>query len=474
MSSNKLILTESELLGLIQETTHQIQIVEQQLQNEQWDWIEDNIIDPISDTADDVGDWFGEKFDNINSIYWDYNHGINQATAIVCYAAGALFCYFGKDPRSKALCVGLETLAILIEVIDFQQYMEEDDYYNAGLVAAFVWFPIGRLTVKGLKTLFPKIFQKAINSAIKLGNTPKQTLDYLVRTQGQKFVGKMSTTIKKYPGLLSSIKSAGTKVDDLVKQLTDLSKDVPYWLPGNLSTSLRYIRDYILKPLGKVLKFLTVILASIAAYDPAIIAPLFGWAGRKFDITTFNNIEDWLETLAEDEWAGVSLWNSILDKTGSVEGVITTTRIDCDLMFYQWDDVVEAYKETPYHTNVIRSHGTKKDGINLTGLGEAWREGWRPDINMNALDITAKDLSYKMKKKIKDTFKLTLWSDMKKLLPNKKWFLTNGIEVELWDKFENALKTCEGWLKFIRKEESKQIVAIIASMSDSPNFPEDK
>ena len=61
------------------------------------------------------------------------------------------------------LCVELEVIALLIEMIDFQQYMEEEDYYNAGLVAAFVWFPFGRLGVKGLKTLFLKVFQKSHN-----------------------------------------------------------------------------------------------------------------------------------------------------------------------------------------------------------------------------------------------------------------------------------------------------------------------
>ena len=478
MSYNKLILKESELVEFIQEIVEESQF-DNTLNEQRSEW--EKLWSDIVDLPEDL--MSGKLWDRsipaqitryYSREYEENNHVINQTAAIVLYAAGALFCAFGKTPQTKMLCVELEALAILIELIDFQQYMEEEDYYNAGLVAAFIWFPIGRLTVKGLKTLFPKIFQKAINKFIRTKQTPKQCFDYLIRTQGQKFVGTLSQVMKKNPGILGSLKSASNKVINLGKQLQGFLNKKPWWLPDAMASKLRGIQKYIIVPLYKTIQFLLVILGSIAAYDPAIIAPLFGWAGRKWDITTFTNIEDWLESLAEDSIGGVHIWHSILEKAGSVEGVVTTTRIDCDMLFYQWDDVVESFKETYYHKNIIRSHGYKKDGINLTSLWEAWKDGWRPDIKMGELDILADEPSDKQKKKIQDTYKLTLWSDLKKLLPHKDWFLKGGLESEVWGKFEDALKTCKDWLEFIKKEESKDVVSLIIAMSGSSGFPGDK
>ena len=409
--------------------------------------------------------------------YEQHNHVVNQVSAILFYAAGALFCYFGKSPAHKMLCVELEVIALLIEMIDFQQYMEEEDYYNAGLVAAFVWFPIGRLGVKGLKTLFPKVFQKALNRFIKAKQTPKQLFDYLLRTHGQKFMGKLALIMKNTPGLINSLKSAKQKVLDLAKQLTGTLKSRPWWLPKSMASKLKGMIKHILLPLYNILKFIIIILGSIAAYDPAMIAPLFGWAGKKWDITLFTNVEEWLEGLAEDSIGGVHIWNNMLNVVGSVPGVITTTRIDCDLAFYKWADVVEAFKKTHYHTNVIRTHGNKKDGINLTSLWEAWQEGWRPDIEIDWEDFNAAqnpDVDRKMKEKVKQTYKLTLWSDMKKLKAHKDWFLDNGLLEEEWEDFADALKTCKDWLKFIKTERSKELVPVIMTMSGSSNFPGDK
>ena len=395
MSKHKLILKEAELVDLITYTVLDIQ--EQRIGY-------DVMIDAQhkrdyggDDSGSSVlGDWW-EKLKS----YYDpgsedsYHHGINQSLAIVFYAAGAIILYFGKTPAHKALGAEFEVIAILIEMIDFQQYMDEGDYYNAGLVAAFVWFPIGRLSVKGLKTLFPKIFQQAVNKFIKLKQTPKQCFDYLIRTQGQKFVGKLSLVMKNFPDLIKSLSSAADKVSKFVKDLNKLLTNQPWWLPDAMVGKLRGVIQTILKPLYVVIKFLLVILGSIAAYDPAIIAPLFGWAGRKWDITSFNNVEEWLEDLAEKGVTGVNIWNSILEKSGSVDGAITTTRVDCDLGFYVWDDVVESFKKTHYHTNVISSHGNKKDGVNLTILWDKWQEGWRPDIKMSDVnfDITSDDLN---------------------------------------------------------------------------------
>ena len=58
--------------------------------------------------------------------------------------------------------------------------------------------------------------------------------------------------------------------------------------------------------------------------------------------------------------------------------------------------MVESFKKTHYHTNVISSHGNKKDGVNLTILWDKWQEGWRPDIKMSDVnfDITSDDLNH--------------------------------------------------------------------------------
>ena len=502
MSEHKLILSESELVDLITSTVLDIQeqrigysykditLFERRLQEQHPDGSEtgfgkaakDALVggaEFVFDTAPDaIGDWW----EKLKSLYDpgsedSYHHGINQSLAILLYGAGALFCFFGKTPQTKTLCVELEVLALLIEMIDFQQYMEEDDYYNAGLVAAFVWFPIGRLSVKGLKTLFPKVFQKAVNKFIKAKDTPSALFDYLIRTQGQKFVGKLAQVIKKYPGLIKSLESAKKKVMDTWKGLYKVIKNPPWWLPNKMVKGLTNVILYILKPLYKTIKFLIVILGSISAYDPAIIAPLFGWAGRKWDITLFTNVEDWLEGLAEDDIGAVHIWNKALSVAGSVPGVVTTTRIDCDLDFYTWDDVVEAFKKHPAHLHQIRTHGKKKDGINLTSLWEEWQKGWRPDIEIDFMDFSAATdaaLDKKLKEKIKQTYKLSLWSDMKKLEQHKDWFLEGGLEVEEWEDFADALKTCKDWLKFIKTERSKELVPLIMTMSDSPNFPGDK
>ena len=89
---------------------------------------------------------------------------------------------------------------------------------------------------------------------------------------------------------------------------------------------------------------------------------------------SFDGVADFLDKISDAGYSGFNVYKKLLNATGSVKGVITTTRMDC-LSRYKWKKVLIAYRKESGVADYIDSSQVEED------LWKAWQDGWRPGLD---------------------------------------------------------------------------------------------
>jgi len=288
--------------------------------------------------------------------------------AAILYIAGAVTSVAG---------VGLILIsaAIIVDLVNAYWYYEEENYFMAGLQASFILIPGINLAyvkaVPGFKTGLKKIAAVA-NKAFATGGVP--SMKQLFKKLGAETTEAIAKQVRKHPRILSTAKSALSKIDKLIKSfdkfikwLVKTNKDwlYDYLIPDWVIASVKGMRT-VIKILRQTLFLVIAVFVELSIYDPSTAANVLG-LGELIGLD-FSSAQDWF--MKQPKY-GLDLWNGVLKYFGNAKGVMTTTPYDCRGTVYTWDEIVTAFKAEEKYAN--------RDSASERRIWEKWTEdGWRP------------------------------------------------------------------------------------------------
>ena len=265
-----------------------------------------------------------------------------------------------------------------------------------------------------MKTIF-KPFTKSMSSMfkefVKSGTVQVSTM---VKYLGNKTLRQLKRLIIK-SGALKYIEKMPGWIDDIIsalKRFRSWAKDS--WFFKWLRNPLTWMIDKLFKILKRASVLFLQVITEMSLYDPTVTRNAITWIGEKIGLDEITStFGEWVEkdSVFRNKWL-LSSWNSALEISGSIEGVIETTVFDCKGGTYDMDIVVtEFLKEHAEDTNLwdiegfkkfvpnqplyqsksdgsprwdIRKASRKWDGFSWGQLNREiekwWKKGWRPNV----------------------------------------------------------------------------------------------
>ena len=357
----------------------------------------------------------------------DY-HIVLDIIAIVLYIIGAIGTAFAWTGIGAVIAAASYWLALIIEFGNGLSYIlvdDEPDYFMAGLTWCFMALPVMQLAkgpVKGVT--------KSLSTAFRTGGLSSLTKTFQNLSTSQKLL--LKDLLSNFPGLEKAARKGLTQVNKAIKSFDNLIDDLEgTWGAGWVVRQLKWIKKYILKPIKIGCNMLIQMAVVLTAYDPSMVGGAFKFLGDKFDSDKFNSFGDYLNKLATNNISGYSVMKSLLRKFGDAKGVITTTKIDCNGEEYEWLQVKEAYKKQ-----------NPMEGLSDSELEdmiwEDWQKGWRPNYG-EYWDSVGDVMGNLNREQIKDELALRILDEYTPILNYKD----KVIEMEGIKEWENIVKYLE-------------------------------
>tara|TARA_R100001377_G_scaffold56761_2_gene33790 strand:- start:2875 stop:4437 length:1563 start_codon:yes stop_codon:yes gene_type:complete len=355
-----------------------------------------------------VMDCLEESEQDLDDNWFDY-HFVLDIISILLYVIGGIGSALSWTGAGAVIAAVAFWLALVIEFGNGLSYILVDDepnYFLAGMTWCFMAMPVFQLAKGPIKGI-----TKSLSTSFRIGGLSSLTKSFQKLSTAKKLI--LQNFLKEFPGLELAAKTGLKKVNKAIKEIDKgINVIKNYWGMGWTIRQLKWIVSFILKPIKFGCTLITQIAVVLAAYDPAMVGGVFNFLGNKFNSDNFSSFGDFLNQLSADNIGGYSLFKELLRKFGDPKGVITTTKMNCGEE-YQWLQVKKAfYKESPDNFEGL-SDPTLEESI-----WENWKKGWRPGYNLywDSEDITntknalsnRRDIQVEMALRTLDSYSLIL------------------------------------------------------------------
>jgi len=242
----------------------------------------------------------------------------------------------------------------------------------AGLTFSFIIFPVGNLVAKlafktqtnALRLAFNSLYKIMKDTGGKIG--AKEVLEKFGKSLSRKVGAILRNNkwlLKSVLGVTKIVKAHYYGIKSFIKYCKESGWGLQYLIPV-----LRFIKNYIFKPLWGIMKLMSTVLFEMSLYDP-------DFTGTLLDMVGFNRLADWLHAQPK---LLLSVHNWWLEKVnGNLRAAMTTTPESCTRSVYTWDSIVDEF------TGEFEPEGEPTE----EEIWEEWVKGWRPAAagGMNAM-----------------------------------------------------------------------------------------